>query len=209
MKNTLSLNPFTDALFVTTKRWSYMFVRAFWQPNSISLPMKCLVVKTLISCFNKSFSSLVLLVKKKDESWRFCIDYKALKEATIKDRFPIPTIDDMLYLLSSSKFFTKLDLRAIYHQIRIHEEDIYKMTFHTYSGHFEYLVMPFSTPPSTFQSCINQIVKPFLRKFVIVFFEDIIVYTKEWKEHLEHLKTVMQLLMENSLFINPPKCSFG
>lgn len=115
----------------------------------------------------------------------------------------------MLDLLSSSKFFTKLDLRAVYHQIQIHEEDIYKMTFHTYSGHFEYLVMPFSMPPSTFQSCINQIVKPFLRKFVIVFFEDIIVYTKEWKEHLEHLKTVMQLLMENSLFIKPPKCSFG
>jgi hypothetical protein len=150
-------------------------------------------------------------VKKKDGSWRFCTDYRALNPVTIKDRFPNPTMDDMLDELYKAIHFTKLDLRAGYHQIKVHLEDIYKTAFRTHSGHYEYVVMPFGlcNAPSMFQAAMNEVFCPYLRKFILVFFDDILVYCKQWNEHVEHLRRVFEILSAQKFYVKPFKCIFG
>jgi len=158
------------------------------------------------------FSFPIILVKKKDGSWRVCTDYGALNSITIKDTFPIPTVDELIDELYEAVFFSKLDFKSGYHQILFNPEDRYKTAFRTHHGHFEWLVMPFglTNAPITFQSLMSDIFKGALRRFVLVFFfYDILILSSNWKDHLSHLEVVLNTLKQHHLFARFSKCAFG
>lgn len=141
----------------------------------------------------------------------FCIDYRVLNAITVRDRFPIPKMDELIDELHRAKNFSKLDLRAGYHQIHIVDEDIRKLAFRTHHGHYEFTVIPLglTNAPTTFQATMNQLLAEFLRKFVIVFFNDILIYSLSIEDHLQYLYTVLKLLAEQSFFLRQKKCCFG
>ena len=156
------------------------------------------------------YGAPVLFVKKKEGTLRMCVDYRALNKITIKNKYPLPRVDELLDRLSGAKYFSKIDLRSGYWQVRIADEDIPKTAFRTRYGHFEFLVMPFglTNAPATFMHLMQQMFRKYLDESVIVFLDDVLIYSKSKEEHQKHVRTVLQTLRENQLYAKLSKCDF-
>nr|GEW67979.1 putative reverse transcriptase domain-containing protein [Tanacetum cinerariifolium] len=152
----------------------------------------------------------VLFFKKKDGSFQMCIDYRELNRLTVKNCYPLPRIDDLFDQLQGSSVYSKIDPRSGYHQLRVREEDIPKTAFRTRYGHYECQDMPFSlmNAPAVFMDLMNRVCKPYLDKFMIIFIDDILIYSKDEKEHEEHLKAILELLKKEELYAKFSKCDF-
>ncbi|GJR04639.1 putative reverse transcriptase domain-containing protein [Tanacetum coccineum] len=176
----------------------------------LSNQLKELQEKGFIRPSHSPWGAPVLFVKKKDGAMRMCIDYRELNKLTIKNRYPLPRIDDLFDQLQGACCFSKIDLRSGYHQLRVREEDIPKTAFRTRYGHFEFTVMPFglTNAPAIFMDLMNRVCKPYLDKFVIVFIDDILIYSKSEEEHEVHLETILDLLKKEKLYAKFSKCEF-
>nr|GEW40054.1 retrotransposon protein, putative, Ty3-gypsy subclass [Tanacetum cinerariifolium] len=186
------------------RSFDVIIVRDFPEDNSRNS-------KTNVSLPSLSpWGASVLFMKKKDGSFRMCIDYKELNKLTVKNRYPLPRIDDLFDQLQGSQFFSKIDLRSGYHQLRVHEDNITKTTFRTRYGHFKFTLMPFglTNAPAVFMDLMNRVCRPYLDKFVIVFIDDILIYSKTQEEHVEHLRIVLELLQKEKLYAKFSKCEF-
>ncbi|GJW20847.1 putative reverse transcriptase domain-containing protein, partial [Tanacetum coccineum] len=170
--------------------------------EELSGQLKELQDKGFIRQSSSPWGAPVLFVKKKDGSFRMCIDYSELNKLNVKNRYPLPRINDLFDQLQGLQFFSKIDLRSGYHQLRVHEDDIPKTTFRTRYGHFEFTVMPFglTNAPAIFMDLMNRVCRPYLDKFVIVFMSQ--------EEHVEHLRLVLELLKKEKLYAKFSKCEF-
>nr|GFC15000.1 putative reverse transcriptase domain-containing protein [Tanacetum cinerariifolium] len=170
--------------------------------------LKELQDKGFIRPSSSPWGAPMFFVKKKDISFRMCIDYRELNKFTVKNRYPLPRIDDLFDQLQELQFFSKIDLRSGYHQRRVHEDDIPKTAFKTRYGHFKFIVMPFglNNAPVVFMYLMNRVYRPYLDKFVIIFIDDILIYSKTQEEHVEHLRLVLELLKKEKLYPKFSKC---
>ena len=157
------------------------------------------------------YASPVLFVKKHDGTQRMCVDYRALNRITVKNRFPLPRIDDLLDQLGIAKYFSKLDLLKGYHQMLIPEKDRHKTAFKTRYGLFEYTVLPFGlcNAPSVFTQLMHSVLRPYLDKFVISYLDDILIYSKTAEEHKQHIRTILEALRQQKLYAKLSKCEFA
>ena len=152
----------------------------------------------------------VLFVKKKDGTLRLCVDYRQLNKITMKKKYPLPKIVNLFDQLKGVSVFSKIDLRFTYHQLRIMDTDVHKTVFRTWHGHYEFLVMPFglTNPPATFIDLKNLVFRPYVDQFVMVFIDDILVYSKDRKDHDTHLRVVLETLRKEQLYAKLRKCEF-
>ncbi|GJY96714.1 putative reverse transcriptase domain-containing protein [Tanacetum coccineum] len=178
--------------------------------KELSKQLQDLSDKGFIRPSSSPWGAPVLFVKKKDGSFRMCIDCRELNKLTVKNRYPLPRIDDLFDQLQGSSIYSKIDLRSGYHQLRVREQDIPKTAFRTRYGHYEFQVMPFglTNAPTVFMDLMNRVRKPYLDKFVIVFIDDILIYSKDKKEYEEHLKAILKLLKKEKLYAKFSKCEF-
>ena len=149
-------------------------------------------------------------MKKKDGTLRMCIDYRKINKVTVKNKYPLPRIEDLSDQLKGAGVFSKIDLRSGYYQLRVKDVDVPKTAFRTRYGHYEFLVMPFglTNAPTGFMDLMNKVFRPYLDQFVVIFIDDILVYSRDESEHEQHLKIVLQTLKEKKLYAKLSKCDF-
>ena len=169
-----------------------------------------LLDKGFIRPSTSSWGAPVLFAKKKDETLRLCIDYRQLNRVTIKNRYPLPRIDELFDQLRGARVYSKIDLRTGYHQLRVRDTDIPKIAFRTRYGHFEFTVMPFglTNALAAFMDLMHRVFQPYLDQFVVVFVDDILIYSQSEWEHEYHLRIVLQLLRDHRLYAKFSKCEF-
>jgi hypothetical protein len=170
-----------------------------------------LLERGVIQPSRSPYGAPIVFARKKDGKLRMCVDYRALNKITVKDRYPLPRIDELLDRLQGATVFSKLDLQSGYWQIRVREEDIPKTAFRTRYGHYEWRVMPFGlcNAPATFQSLMNDILRPYLDQFVVVYLDDILIFSKTLEEHVKHIDLVLTALKRSKLYAGIKKCAFG
>ena len=178
--------------------------------KELAIQLQDLLDKGVIRPSVSPWGAPVLFVKKKDGTMRLCIDYRELNKLTIKNKYPLPRIDDLFDQLKGASCFSKIDLRSGYHQLKIREEDVPKTAFRTRYGHYEFLVMPFglTNAPAAFMDLMNRVFKKYLDKCVIVFIDDILIYSKTPDEHAEHLRLALEILRKERLYAKFTKCEF-
>jgi hypothetical protein len=165
----------------------------------------------MIQPSSSPFASPIMLARKKTGDWRLCVDYRRLNAMTVKNKYPLPIIDELLDELHGSQWFTSLDLCLGYHQIRMEPVDVPKTAFQTHNGHYEYRVMSYGVTggPATFQLTMNSILAPLLRKCVVVFIDGILIYSQTWEDHMAHVKAVFSILDKNEFKVKLSKCAFA
>ncbi len=178
--------------------------------KELKVQLEKLFTKGYIKPSKSPYGAPILFVHKKDEMLRMCMDYKALNKVTVKNRYPLPRIDDLFDRISRVQVFSRIDLRSGYYQIRFAKGDEKKTACHTRYGSYEFLVMPFglTNAPATFCSLMNDIFREWLDDFVVVYIDDILIYNGSMEEHVEHLRKVFQKLRENKLYAKLEKCEF-
>jgi hypothetical protein len=189
-------------------------IRAYRYPptlkDEIERQVRDMFDKGFIQPSTSPFSSPVLLVRKKDGTWRFCVDYRYLDAMTLKSVYPIPVFDQLVDELGLAKWFSILDLHSGYHQIRLRAGEEFKTAFSTHAGHYEFTVVPFglSGAPGTFQGAMNATLAPLLWICVVVFFDDILVYSRTYDEHIVHVREVLTLLAKDHWIVKLKKMPF-
>ncbi|KAJ9561460.1 hypothetical protein OSB04_006620 [Centaurea solstitialis] len=178
--------------------------------QELSNQLEELLEKGFIRPSSSPWGAPILLVKKKDGTLRMCIDYRELNKLTVKNRYPLPRIDDLFDQLQGAAWFSKIDLRSGYHQLKVREEDVHKTAFRTRYGHYEFVVMPFrlTNAPAAFMDLMNRVCRPLLDRPVIVFIDDILIYSKTKEDHVEHLREVLEILRKEQLYAKFSKCDF-
>jgi hypothetical protein len=201
---TIDLKPGTEPIARTPYRMSTP------ELQELRMKLKELLDLGLIRPSVSPWGAPVIFIWKKDGSWRLCIDYRQLNKETIKNQYLLPRIDDLFDQMKGATVFSKIDLRSGYHQLWIKEDDIPKTTFKTRFGHYKFIVLPFGlmNAPGVFMSLMNGVFREYLDKFVQVFIDDILIYSRTMEEHDEHLCMVLQCLRENKLYGKLSKCSF-
>jgi hypothetical protein len=178
--------------------------------TELKMQLQELLEKKYIRPNVSTWGAPVLFVRKKDGTLRMCIDYRQLNKLTVKNKYPLPRIDELFDQVKGATIFSKIDLRSGYHQIQIKDEDIAKTTFRTRYGHYEFVVLPFglTNAPATFMCLMNSVFHQYLDKFVLIFIDDILIYSRNRKEHEEHLRIALQTLREHQLYGKFSKCDF-
>ena len=201
---TIDLIPGTEPISIPPYRMAPAELR------ELKAQLEELLSKGFIRLSISPWGAPVLFVKKKDGSLRLCIDYRKLNKVTIRNQYPLPRIDELFDQLQGSRVYSKIDLRSGYHRLRVQESDVPKTAFRTCYGHYEFLVMPFglTNTPTAFMDLMNRVFQPYLDRFVIVFINDILVYSGSSEEHSEHLRIVLQTLRERQFYAKLSKCKF-